>query len=86
MLDLVASDLEDKEDFPVMMALINAVPPENLVSFLGHVTSVSCAHWGSTCAGVVGHVISRVFLVMASVLQQQEGTTGSLLNWLSYIM
>ena len=32
MLDLVACDLEDKEDFPVMIALINAVSPENLVS------------------------------------------------------
>lgn len=31
MLDLVAMDT-DTEDFPVMMALINAVPPEHLVS------------------------------------------------------
>ena len=31
MLDLVAMET-DKQDFPVMMALINAVPPENLVS------------------------------------------------------
>jgi neurofibromin 1 len=31
MLEMVARDTDDKGDFPVMMALTNAVPPENLV-------------------------------------------------------
>ena len=31
MLELVARDTQDKGDFPIMMALTNAVPPENLV-------------------------------------------------------
>ncbi len=46
MLDLVARDPQDKQDFPVMMALTNAVPPENLVrSCADHVLVVcwSCA-------------------------------------------
>lgn len=34
MLDLVARDAHDKGDFPIMMALTNAVPPENLVRYM----------------------------------------------------
>lgn len=31
MLELVARETQDKGDFPIMMALTNAVPPESLV-------------------------------------------------------
>lgn len=37
MLDLVSRDAHDKGDFPIMMALTNAVPPENLVRCLAGV-------------------------------------------------